>query len=116
MSRKTSMSYIELNDTQKTKADELHYLLGKSIHEKVFILINDQISAVNTIAADHRYPRYGYFCTKCQKGFRKNDIICEHGGFPVRTKTIMYFWESAKTMRQQYNEAKFANEQISERG
>lgn len=108
MSGKASMTYIELSDAQKIEADGLHYLLGKPIHEKLFILINDKISAVNTIAVDHLHPRYGYFCTKCRKGFKKDEAICEHGGFPVRTKEIMDVWEKAKTMRQQYTEAKSA--------
>ena len=108
MSSKTSMSYIELGDSQRIEADELHYLLGKSIHEKLFIFINDKVNAVNTIAIDHLYPRYGYFCTKCKKGFKKGEVICKHGGFPVRTKEIMAIWEKAKTMRHQYTETKSA--------
>lgn len=104
------MSYRELSEAQRNEADNMVFLLGTSLDEKVFFERDGQLTAVNRLVQSGGYSdSWGAFCYQCRTAIPKDaEHTCRGDGdgsqiYSCHTKEQADYLASAKSLRELLN-------------
>jgi hypothetical protein len=71
MSSFNFLNYLDLTEEQKAKADFIVYTLGSSLDDKIFIVIDNGVEALNNHIFQMRFTpgTHHQFCLHCRKTY-----------------------------------------------
>jgi len=104
---KKMLSYLQLNSDQRLCADKIPALLGVSLEDEIFAVIDDvNISALVTrIQENMVYCDWGTFCFTHRKTIKRGEACCTDGySSRVKTEEVATYLLSLKSLKEKYDE------------
>jgi hypothetical protein len=115
MASLTFFTYLDLTEQQKIKADRFIFTLGASLEDKIFIVIDNGVDALNKFIYQNRFSNgtHHLFCYQCRKSYQAvTDGVDPHPENNCSQEFVSQFkfehWDQAKdcedlqTLREQF--------------
>ena len=104
-------NYLDLTSEQRKQADQLFYLIGKSLKDPLFEIHDDTVIAINSISEIYGKEHYK-FCFRCRTYAPIDDELIHYDDCD---KKLIYNYSDEetvvelsqlKTLREQFNDYK----------
>jgi hypothetical protein len=100
MTDRNYINYLALTEQQKAKADLFVYTLGSSLNDKIFIVIDNRVEALNSFVYQNRFTpgTHHQFCFNCRKAYPAEDSHPDDDcSQEYLTELDIEHWDKAKT-------------------